>query len=187
MASRTPAKTLRGAAESTVVALAQSGDDDAFDEIVRRKHNQVRRFMRFLSKHPSDGDDLAQQVFLKAWRSIPQLKSPIKLDAWLKTIMVTTWLDHVRRREIAVTTKLDPADVATHRDSTKERLDLDAALGKLPDAMRLCIVLSYYEGMTHGEIARLTDMPLGTVKSHIARGSARLREILRAYGPIEGG
>ena len=53
--------------------------------------------------------------------------------------------------------------------------------------MRLCIVLSYYEGMTHGEIARLTDMPLGTVKSHIARGSARLREILRAYGPIEGG
>lgn len=184
MAGRASAKTLSGVAESIVVTLAQSGDADAFDEIVRRKHHQVRRFMRYLSGHPNDGDDLAQQVFLKTWLSIAQLKSAVKFDAWLKTVMVTTWLQQARRRAIAVTAELDAADVAVHRDSTRERMDLEAALAQLPAAMRLCVVLAYHEGMTHEEIVKLTDMPLGTVKSNIARGSARLREILSAYCPI---
>jgi RNA polymerase sigma-70 factor (ECF subfamily) len=51
----------------------------------------------------------------------------------------------------------------------------------LAPAVRLCIVLSYHEGMSHGEIAATTQLPLGTVKSHIARGTARLRELLAAY------
>lgn len=184
MVSRASAATLSSAAEPTVVALAQAGDADAFNEIVRRKHNRVRRFMRYLSGHPNDADDLAQQVFLKAWRSIAQLKSAAKFDAWLKTIMVTTWLEQARRREVAVTSELDAAELATHRDSTRERMDLDAALADLPVPMRLCIVLAYHEGMTHEEIAERTGSPLGTVKSNIARGSARLRDALRAYGPL---
>ena len=48
--------------------------------------------------------------------------------------------------------------------------------------MRLCIVLAYNEGMSHGEISQTTSIPLGTIKSHITRGSARLRELLQAYG-----
>jgi RNA polymerase sigma-70 factor (ECF subfamily) len=184
VAGRASAKTLSSAAEPTVVALAQSGEADAFEEIVRRKHNRVRRFMRYLSGHVHDGDDLAQQVFLKAWRSISQLKSAVKFDAWLKTIMVTTWLEQARRREIAIATEIDPADLAMQRDATNEFMDLEAALAQLPSAMRLCVVLAYHEGMTHGEIAKLTDIPLGSVKSNIARGSMQLRETLRAYGAM---
>ena len=60
-------------------------------------------------------------------------------------------------------------------------MDLDLALSTLPTAVRLCIVLSYQEGMTHSEIARITDTPLGTVKSHIKRGSQRLQQILSPY------
>lgn len=63
-----------------------------------------------------------------------------------------------------------------------EAIDLAAALARLPAAVRLCILLAYQEGMSHGEIARATAIPLGTVKSHIVRGSARLRELLRDYG-----
>jgi RNA polymerase sigma-70 factor, ECF subfamily len=184
VAGRAAAKTLSRVAEPIVVALAQSGDADAFDELMRRKHNHVRRFMRYLSGHPNDGDDLAQQVFLKAWRSLAQLKSAVKFDAWLKTVMVTTWLEQARRRAIAVNAEIDAADAAVHRDSTRERIDLEAALAQLPATMRLCIVLAYHEGMTHEEIVKATGLPLGTVKSNIARGSARLREILDAYGPI---
>jgi RNA polymerase sigma-70 factor (ECF subfamily) len=55
------------------------------------------------------------------------------------------------------------------------------ALATLPEAARLCIVLSYHEGMTHAEIAQSTDIPLGTVKSHIARGTEKLRQVLSAY------
>ena len=184
MAGRAPAKTLNSVAESTVVALAQSGDVDAFAEIVRRRHSRVRRFMRYLSGHPNDGDDLAQQVFLKVWRSIAQLNSAVRFDGWLKTVMVRTWLEQARRPKIAATGELDPAELAAHRDWTTERMDLETALAQLPAAMRLCTVLAYHEGMTHEEIARLTEMPLGTVKSNIGRGSARLREALSAYGPI---
>jgi len=60
-------------------------------------------------------------------------------------------------------------------------IDLDRALAALSEHVRLCIVLSYNEGMTHGEIADLTGMPLGTVKSHIRRGTQRLQEFLSAY------
>jgi RNA polymerase sigma-70 factor (ECF subfamily) len=62
-----------------------------------------------------------------------------------------------------------------------EHLDLDRALARLPPDVRLCIVLGYGERMSHGEISEATGMPLGTVKSHIARGAARLREMLEAY------
>ena len=61
-----------------------------------------------------------------------------------------------------------------------ERLDLDAALAMLPPDARLCVVLAYSEGMSHTEISDSTGMPLGTVKSHVARGAARLRELLHA-------
>jgi RNA polymerase sigma-70 factor (ECF subfamily) len=61
-------------------------------------------------------------------------------------------------------------------------MDLDAALGELPPAVRVCVVLAYGEGMSHSEIVEATALPLGTVKSHINRGAARLRQLLNAYG-----
>lgn len=169
------------AAEPVVVALAHSGDELAFEELVRRRHRYVRNFMRRLSNHPDHGDDLAQQVFLKAWKTIHQLQTPRAFGAWLKRIMVTTWLEHARRNRIPYTTERDPAEFAARRETTRERIDLDAALAQLPHAMRLCVVLAYNDGLTHDEIARLADMPLGTVKSNIARGAARLREMLAHY------
>jgi RNA polymerase sigma-70 factor (ECF subfamily) len=66
--------------------------------------------------------------------------------------------------------------------AVSRQLDLDAALAQLPRDVRLCVALAYSEGMSHAEISRLTAMPLGTVKSHITRGSARLRELLHDYG-----
>ena len=72
---------------------------------------------------------------------------------------------------------------AEHPVSALSRqLDLDAALARLPPDVRLCMVLAYNEGMSHAEINQMTSIPLGTVKSHITRGSARLRELLQAYG-----
>ena len=60
-------------------------------------------------------------------------------------------------------------------------MDLDRALAALPEPVRLCIVLSYHERMTHPEIAELTQLPPGTIKSHIRRGTHRLQELLSAY------
>jgi DNA-directed RNA polymerase specialized sigma24 family protein len=87
-----------------------------------------------------------------------------------------------RRGRVPTTSAIDPAEVAVHHDATALRLDLDAALATLQPEVRLCVVLAYSEGLSHPEIVTLTGLPLGTTKSHITRGAARLREILAEYG-----
>lgn len=181
MESRLSAADLAAAADPLVIALACAGDSRAFGEIVKRRHGRVRKFMYHLCRRSAQGDDLAQQVFLTAWRSLPQLRSAAAFDGWLKKIMVTTWLEELRRQKIKYAAELDADAMGSYRDRTAEGLDLDAALALLPPDARLCVVLAYNEGLSHPEIAALTGFPLGTVKTHITRGAARLRETLAAY------
>ena len=181
MESRLAVADLQKAADTLVIALACAGDDSAFAEVMHRRHARVRKFMYHLCRTPSLGDDLAQQVFLTAWRSVKQLRSAAAFDGWLKRIMVTTWLEELRRNKLAYAAELDADSMGSYHDTTAERLDLDGALALLPPEARLCVVLAYNDGLSHPEIAALTGLPLGTVKSHIARGAARLRETLAAY------
>lgn len=182
MESRLAVAELKQAPDSMVIALACAGDESAFTELVRRRQARVRKFMYHLCRHAALGDDLAQQVFLTAWRSLRQLRTAAAFDGWLKRIMVTTWLEEARRGRLQTTSEVDAADLQVHHDSTAARMDLDAALSTLPPDTRLCVVLAYNEGLSHPQIVSLTGLPLGTVKSHIARGAARLREILADYG-----
>ncbi|HET8698146.1 MAG TPA: RNA polymerase sigma factor, partial [Gammaproteobacteria bacterium] len=168
--SRLSAAELRDAADPLLIALACAGDSQAFTEIVKRRHQRVRKFMYHLCREPQTGDDLAQQVFLTAWKSITQLRTAAAFDGWLKRIMVTTWLEELRRRKIVYEVELAPEnDPRVHLDGAAEGIDLDAALATLPPQVRLCVVLAHSEGMSHTEIAALTKLPLGTVKSHVTR------------------
>lgn len=175
---------LTDAAEAVVVALAGNGDPGAYDELVRRKQAQVLRLMRRLSNDKALAEDLAQQVFVEAWKGLTKLNAPGAFSKWLRAICLNVWLQHFRRKNLLVLDN-DAADWLVDA-STYERpehaIDLAAALGLLPATVRLCVVLAYQEGMTHGEIADATNLPLGTVKSHIVRGSARLRELMKDYG-----
>ena len=173
---------LKSMAEATIIALACTGDSSAFGELVRRRQVRVRGFMYYLCRNPAEGDDLAQQVFLKAWQSIRQLRSVLAFDGWLKTIMVTTWLEAVRRNKITYVEESESSGaLRSYTHCAGEKIDLEAALSQLPPTMRLCVVLAYHDGMTHEEIAEMTGIPIGTVKSNISRGSARIREILLDY------
>ena len=177
--------SLGEAAEAVVVALAAAGDRDAFCELVARRQSWVRNLLRRLSRDPALADDLAQQVFLKAWRSLPQLKSAGAFAGWLRRLAVNTWLAEVRAAPPLVPVP-DPEELAqapTLLPAAAEQLDLDRALAQLSPEERLCVVLAYDEGMSHGEICATTSLPLGTVKSHIRRGAQRLRTLLEAYEP----
>ena len=170
-----------------MVRLARNGDRQAFSELVSRRQAWVRNLMRRSCRDSVLADDLSQQVFLQAWKALPQLHEPGKFGPWLKRLAVNEWLQYARRND-PVRNADELRDEATASDDpARIAMDLDAALATLAHDARLCIVLAYHEGMTHDEIAQLTDIPAGTVKSHIRRGTIRLREQLAAYAGVAGG
>jgi RNA polymerase sigma-70 factor, ECF subfamily len=208
---RTPlSRKLGEAAEGAVVALAMNGDDAAYGELVRRRQAGIRRMFRRLTRDPALADDLAQQTFVQAWKSIRSLRSPAAFGAWLRRLAVNCWLQQARIKQhevllgdaalqgdeplqgreafegqeafVSGPPSTAGATQAAAEAAVTARMDLDAALAALPPAARLCVVLAYSEGMSHAEISESTAMALGTVKSHIARGAARLRELLQGYG-----
>ncbi len=168
------------AAEATVLALAMAGDAMAFEELVRRREGLVRALLRRLCRDAALSDDLAQQVFLQAWRSLGTLRSAAAFGAWLRRLALNAWLQHLRAQSAA--SAAFAAGERAAQPAPGLAIDLDRALATLPAPVRLCVVLNYHEGMSHSAISELSGLPLGTVKSHIARGAAQLRRILIEYG-----
>lgn len=183
---QTKGLNLTKASEHGVVALAKTGSHPAFEELVIRYQSWLRNLLRRLSNDPVLADDLTQQVFLQAWQSIKKLESNQAFGGWLKRLAVNTWLQHVRRND-PLTFLNDNTEgelealLPPHKESVGKSLDLDYALALLQPQVRLCVTLSYHEGMSHASITELTQIPLGTVKSHINRGVQKLRELLIAY------
>jgi RNA polymerase sigma factor (sigma-70 family) len=184
MSPESSADPLTSAAEASVVALACAGDRPAFEELVRRHQCSIRDLLRSLCRNAATADDLAQETFLHCWRHIGNLRAPQAFSSWLRKLAINSWKHQLRRAgvfgKLADSTE---SDLVT-APAPAEHLDLNRALEVLAPNVRLCVVLSYQEGMSHGEIAAATELPLGTVKSHIARGSARLRELLAAYHSV---
>jgi RNA polymerase sigma factor (sigma-70 family) len=178
-----PRAALSSAAEAAVVLLAAGGDDEAFAELVRRRQSWLRSLLRRLCHDAALADDLAQQTFIAAWQKLSQLRTPAAFGGWLRSLAVNMWLqDRRRRTELPLDEEL--ADMALPARGTDPGLaiDLDRLLALLKPAERLCLVLCHAEGMSHAEIGATTGWPLGTVKSHVARGAAQLRTLLGEEG-----
>lgn len=185
--AREPRAQLDDAPEEYVVSLAMSGDDDAFGELVRRRQKRVRDMLRRLCGNHALADDLAQKTFVQAWRGIRTLRDPGAFGGWLKRVAVNAWLTEARRVPVPIDDKEDAylaaADPAPSPERSAGGIDLERALARLGRAERLCVVLAHGEGLTHAEVAEATGLPLGTVKSHVLRGSDKLRRI---YSGIPG-
>lgn len=160
--------------------LAAGGDDEAFTELVRRRQAWLRALLRRLCRDPALADDLSQQAFIIAWQKLRQLKAPGAFGGWLRTLAVNLWMQSLRGRRELLLEDLAGAEsvpVSAVTDPATA-LDLDRVLSRIRPAERVCVVLCHAEGMSHAEIVAMTGWPLGTVKSHIARGSAQLRGLL---------
>lgn len=164
-----------------LVTAAVAGSDAAHARLVGRHQAAVRGFLRRMlggtgSAAVAEADDLAQEVFVTGWRSLRSLKEPAGVRAWLCGIALRKARDRMRgvRRAAArdgawLETMSAPAGVAP-----EERLAMVVAMAALPEDVRACVALCLADGWSHGEAALALDLPLGTVKSHIARGRARL-------------
>jgi len=175
---------LAEAAEAALIVAAQARDQAAFGELVRRRQGWARALLRKMCNNHAEADDLAQEAFIKAWDRLKDLETPAAFPGWFRRIAVTTFL-MAKRRQKAVFEVIDDASPIADEGSTPEsqagaKIDLEKALARLSDAERLCVTLNHGEGLSHGEIVEMTGLPLGTVKSHVLRGTEKLRRMLEA-------
>jgi RNA polymerase sigma factor (sigma-70 family) len=158
---------------------AASGDEAAFETLVRRYQGNVRGLCRRLTRHAAEADDVAQATFLMAWRKIGAYRGG-SFKSWICTIAYREFLKARRKKKIEV--EFDEQVHVLGFDSSAARLpeqmDLDRSLRLLPENQRICVVLCVASGMSHSEAAAATGFPLGTVKSHVNRGVAALRKQL---------
>ncbi len=174
---------LGAATEAALILAAQARDQRAFGELVKRRQGWARALLRRMCGEAHLADDLAQDAFVKAWDRLADLENPAAFPGWFRRIAVTTFLMDRRKRKAQFDSiDEDGMDLAAE-DSSPEaaagaRIDLERALSRLSDAERLCVTLNHGEGLSHSEIGDLTGIPLGTVKSHILRGTDKLRRVL---------
>ncbi len=174
----------------------------AFDQLVREYQSPVRRF--FLSQTSGNealSDDLAQDTFLKAYTHISQYRGTSSFLTWLTRIAYNVWYDYTRkmkneRGEPTVDGRRGSQMInenggmknveATHSSflisQSSLQLDLYTALTQLKEEERTCITLQLIDGYDIAEIARITQMKEGTVKSHLSRGKEKLANYLRQNG-----
>lgn len=173
---------LAEATEAALIVAAQAKDQAAFGELVKRRQGWARALLRRMCQSHAEADDLAQEAFIKAWDRLRDLETPAAFPGWFRRIAVTTFL-MAKRRQKAVFEEITDASPLASEESTPEaaagaKLDLERALARLSDAERLCVTLNHGEGLSHSEIVDITGLPLGTVKSHVLRGTDKLRRLL---------
>lgn len=185
--------------EQELVSRAKQGDQDAFSQLVEVNQNKIYTLALRMTGSPEDGADLAQEAFLRAWRSLPSFQGESNFSTWLYRLTSNLCIDFLRRekrrRAVTAAVPLDgeedspPAQVPDHRftpESEWERKELRAALdrglSKLSDGHRQVLVLRELEGLSYAEIAGRLELEEGTVKSRIARARMSLRNILLADG-----
>lgn len=158
-------------------------DDDraAFGELVRRHQPLVRGFLRrMLPGNTGLADDLAQETFIKAHRGVRGFRGAASFNTWLCVIAANElraeWRRRRRQAEFLDEESFDA--IAAREPDDGSRHDLAEGLARLPDAQRAALVLCFEHGLTQEEAATVLGCPLGTLKSHVARGKARLRSWL---------
>lgn len=151
----------------------------AFARLVAEHQQAVRGFLRRLCGNHADADDLAQETFLAAWQALDRARPGESLRAWLCGVAWRKWMTRARsearrgaRETAAERDGLAGADAAPA--SPDARLDASAALAILPPEQRAVVALCLAADFSHAEAAAALGLPLGTVKSHVARGRDKL-------------
>ena len=164
-------------------ALIGISNKPTFEAILRTHQGAVRAFLRRICGNDALADDLAQDAFVKAYHALDQLSDPEKLRSWLFGIAYRTFLDDARKRKRRQTLskKIMPPEPAPVPSG--QALDIERAMDSLSPDCRAVVLLCLLHGLTQTEAASTTGLPLGTVKSHVTRGKAKLRAVLSAYAP----
>ncbi|WP_291844687.1 sigma-70 family RNA polymerase sigma factor [Maricaulis sp.] len=169
---------MKASDEELTALVVATNNPAAFGELVRRHQGLVRGMLHRMCRNHALADDLAQDAFIRAYEKIGSFKGTGSFKSWLCSIAYTQFLMSARKRK-ATERVLEKYQIGMD-DSEAPRdmgnvVDLDRGLATLKEDERIAVVLCYSCGMSHSEAAEATGMPLGTVKSHVNRGRAKLQ------------
>jgi len=168
-----------------VARVLLADDRRAFEQLMRRHHGMVRaQLRRLLHGDQGKADDLAQEAFLLAWRKLHQFRGDARFSTWLYRIAYTCFLQAHRKKSwpSGVTSGEGTSGGGGERppvpDTMNLRLDVERAMQRLSPAEQTVLLHCVQLGLSHSDAAYVLSMPLGTVKSHAARGKEKLRALL---------
>ncbi|MDJ0770894.1 MAG: sigma-70 family RNA polymerase sigma factor [Ilumatobacter sp.] len=186
-----------GRSDDELVVAARRGDGAAMDELLRRHYDRVHAVCRRIAGGTRDADDAAQEAMIRVVRNLDRFDGRSQFGTWVYRIATNTALDELRRRKRRPQLHVvhdddqapaEPMDDRAHRDvdAVADRLAIDTALADLPEEFKAPIVMRDVGDFDYAEIAASLDVPIGTVKSRIARGRRILVEQLgNRDGPDE--
>lgn len=182
--------------DQELVRAAQAGDTGAFEELVRRHADRLHAVVRRLVDHPDEAEEITQEAFLRAWRSIGGFKGEAAFSTWLYRIAVNE--AHRRRerrpgplRETSIEDQVaeprepgpGPARVAEHRAL---RTALEQAIAALDPPLRIPLVLRDVEGLPTAEAAAALELSEAAFKSRLHRARLAVRSAVAGHLPVDG-
>ncbi|MBJ69002.1 MAG: RNA polymerase subunit sigma-24 [Acidimicrobiaceae bacterium] len=176
--------TIEKSEEVRLVHLAQGGDRNALDALLRENYGRIYSICRKLAGNDADADDATQEALLSIVRKISTFKGESRFSTWAYRVATNSCLDEMRKRKRRPRLGLLENDEALYsaekssrsiEDQVADRLLIEEALRLLPDEFRIPLVLRDQVGMNYQEIGDHLSLPEGTVKSRIARARTRLK------------
>ncbi|UTF58985.1 RNA polymerase sigma factor [Gilvimarinus sp. DA14] len=161
----------------------QRQDRHAYSQLVRRYQSRLRQALRALCNGDDAlADDMAQEAFIKAYKALAGFKGQAQFFTWLYQIARNQLMSHYRKKlPEPDSEKVESLGRETAVEDACEltRRDLHRAMAELSSAQREALHLTYQLGHSNEEAARLMQVPVGTVKSHVLRGKAKLKTLLQ--------
>ena len=172
-----------GASDEALAAGANAGDRAALETLLARHLDRVHAICRRVTGHPEDALDATQEALIAITRGLHRYDGRARFTTWLYRVATNAALDELRRRK----RRPDPVELLDERVAAESgvesavtaRLDVDAALASLGPEFRTAVVLRDLCDLDYAEIADVLDVPIGTVRSRIARGRAAIADRLR--------
>ena len=184
--------------DSELVQKSREGDLAAFDELITRYRDRIYRITYQMTSNHDDANDLAQEAFIRAFRSIGKFRGQSSFYTWIYRIAVNLTLNFLKKSGKRRNFSLDDTDSSIHRDpvlidlfheDTPERgagiselrQKIHRALQELTPNHRTVVVMHDIENMTHGEIAKILGINEGTVRSRLFYARRQLQALLSEY------
>jgi len=183
------AEVLRKMDDEALITAFQSGDHDVYRFLVERYQERIRNLLFSIFRDRDFIDDLAQEVFIKAYQALPRFRFEASFYTWLYRIAVNKSRDELRKKKARRFFSFQTLDEGAEKElnmhlsvqpENRDTQELVAmGLKTLPDKFRISVMLKDIEGLSYEEIAEVMQCELGTVKSRISRARTMLRKALK--------